>query len=281
MKLFTKRAWSLSLTILILALLLISRMQANEYTKEMLDEEEDDIDDEEYKPVEKQKVYTLTDDNFEEIFNPPETEDGNPGKQYNWLVLFDTGDKYCKIINEELETLVSYINLKDAKIGRAKVEDVPNTLWRLGLPAKQRNLVFFKHNEDKDAYVKTHMYKYHGPNGYNSLRFFIRKGYKKHSSDIQAVPAEMSYYSIKFQQGLHFLYNFQSHFEGAFVRLGYGNYTNFEKKFIIISVILLGGLFFGMIFIFIIKKFLLRESNTDDSDIEQEEAEEIYYRKNK
>lgn len=133
------------------------------------------------------------------------------------------------------------------------------------------------------------MYKYHGPNGYNSLRFFIRKGYKKHSSDIQAVPPEMSYYSIKIQQGLHFLYNFQSHFEGAFVRLGYGNYTNFEKKFILTSVILLGnlffnfigGLFFGMIFIFIINKLLLRESNADDSDIEQEEEEEIYYRKNK
>lgn len=73
MKLFTKRAWSLSLAILILTLFFINKMQANEYTKEMLDEEEDDLDDEEYKPVEKQKVYTLKDDNFEEIFNPPGT----------------------------------------------------------------------------------------------------------------------------------------------------------------------------------------------------------------
>ena len=84
------------------------------------------------------------------------------------------------------------------------------------------------------------MYLYHGPRGYNSLKYFIRKGYKKHAKDKMAVPPELGYVRRRLKQAVHFLSNFISHFEGAFQSLGYGHYTSSEKMFLLYSILLLG-----------------------------------------
>ena len=85
------------------------------------------------------------------------------------------------------------------------------------------------------------MYKYHGPRGYASLKFFIRKGYKKHAEDIMPVPPEITYFQRRMKQGAHFLSNFLSHFEGGFQQLGYGHYSTFEKIFMLYSILMLGN----------------------------------------
>jgi len=126
------------------------------------------------------------------------------------------------------------------------------------------------------------MYVYHGPKSYSSLKFFIRKGYKKHSKDIMAVPPALSYFGRRLKQSIHFFSNFLSHFDGAFNNLGYGHYSNFQKLLFLYSILLLGGAAFGLIFIYILNKTILNsKSKTDeDSDIEQEEIDEIITKKN-
>ena len=84
-----------------------------------------------------------------------EAYDSNKTDLYDWLVLFDTEDEKTKIIEEELNTLITYINLKTVKIGRIIVKQTPNTLFRLGISSRTFSLVFFKNNiQDDNGEIK-------------------------------------------------------------------------------------------------------------------------------
>ena len=61
-----------------------------------------------------------------------------------WLVFFDKGNEASQIILEEIKTLVDHTNLYHAKVGRVKIDESPNTVFRLGLSKHKFSIVLFR-----------------------------------------------------------------------------------------------------------------------------------------
>ena len=233
---------------------------------------QDDYDDEDYQPI-TYHIRELNDENFEEITHITKLKGSE-----TWFILFHRNDEASKICIEQLEKLLEEKKLYHVNIGAVNFNDEipsPNTEYRFGLtPMKSYRLILFKSTSVRESGVSSSkMYIYDGGISIESIYKFITVEYKTKAKDIFPVKPPLTTYDRHMSKAEKFFKHIDRHFNGAFHRLGFGEYSWFSKGIILYLIVMTGSVTFGGIFIYMIKRCLQHSNVDEDSDIEQEEDE--------